>query len=177
LILQTPVVNVPADGIAVDIDGFTIPVIPPQEGTDPTIVVVIAGAVVNDSDGFFPPQAESPVAVDDLKLNQILGTAVTVQIVSNDTGSENDLDPTTVQLINTTGSPVSTLNVPGEGIWTIDPNTGDITFTPEMNFLGDPAPVNYTIKDSKGIESNTAKVTIDYQEPAEIIGTVWIDAK
>ncbi|KAG1694868.1 Serine-aspartate repeat-containing protein D [Nymphon striatum] len=146
-----------------------------SQGTDPTVVTVIAGSVANDIDGFSPPQPEPPVAVDDSKLNQPLGQAVTVKTVSNDSDPNNNLDPTTVKLLDPSGNPVTSLVVTGEGTWTVDPTSGDITFTPEAGFLGDPTPVKYTVKDTTNLESNIATVTIDYEEPAAIIGTVWLD--
>ncbi|KAG1694867.1 hypothetical protein GQR58_006813 [Nymphon striatum] len=116
-----------------------------------------------------------PVAEDDSKEDQRLGQPVTIQTVANDSDPENKLDPTSVKLRDPSGNPVTTLVVPGEGTWTVDPTTGDITFTPEPGYLGDPTPVDYTVKDTSGLESNIATVTIDYEEPAAIEGTVWLD--
>jgi uncharacterized repeat protein (TIGR01451 family)/fimbrial isopeptide formation D2 family protein len=117
-----------------------------------------------------------PVAEDDRKDDQRLGQPVTIQTVANDSDSGNNLDPTSVQLRDPSGNPVTTLVVSGEGIWTVDPVTGDITFTPETGYLGDPTPVEYTVKDKSGLESNIATVTIDYEEPAAIEGVVWLDS-
>jgi len=39
-----------------------------------------------------------------------------------------------------------------------------------------PTPIDYTIKDTSGLQSNVAKITIDYEEPAAITGTVWLDS-
>ncbi len=120
------------------------------------------------------PQS-NPVATDDEKLNQPLGTAVTLSVVDNDSDPENDLDPTTVKLVDPSGNPVTTLTVPNEGEWVVDPVTGAVTFTPENGFVADPTPVKYTVKDETGLESNQATVTIDYEAPAILVGTVWLD--
>ncbi|MEB8434566.1 Ig-like domain-containing protein, partial [Cocleimonas sp. KMM 6892] len=146
-----------------------------SQGSDPTVVNVIAGSVANDIDGFAPPQPKPPVAVDDSKQNQPLGQAVTVNTVSNDSDPDNNLDPTTVKLRDPSGNPVTSLIVEGEGTWSVNITTGDITFTPEAGFMGDPTPVDYTVKDTTGLESNVATVTVDYEEPAAITGTVWLD--
>ena len=37
------------------------------------------------------------------------------------------------------------LTIPNEGTWTVDPTTGDITFTPDAGFTGDPTPIRYTL--------------------------------
>ncbi|MEB8432362.1 SpaA isopeptide-forming pilin-related protein [Cocleimonas sp. KMM 6892] len=117
-----------------------------------------------------------PVAEDDSKEDQRLGQPVTIQTVANDSDPEDSLDPTSVKLRDPSGNSVTTLVIAGEGTWTVDPTTGDITFTPEPGYLGDPTPVDYTVKDTRGLESNIATVTIDYEEPAAIEGTVWLDS-
>ncbi|QTF72464.1 Ig-like domain-containing protein [Arthrobacter woluwensis] len=102
-----------------------------------------------------------PEATDDQSLNNKPGTAVKVPVLRNDKG---DLDPTTVKLKDKDGKPVSELTVPGEGKWTVDPKTGDVTFTPEDGFKGNPTPVDYTVKDKNGNETG-AKVTVTYLQP------------
>ena len=116
-----------------------------------------------------------PVANNDELRDQALGQPVTVAAVLNDADPDGNLDITTVQLIDSNGKSVTILRVSGEGVWNVDPETGDITFTPEKGFVGDPTPVQYTVKDTNGLESNQATVTIDYEEPAAIEGTVWLD--
>ena len=117
-----------------------------------------------------------PVALDDEKRDQEVGTAVTVKTVSNDTDSDGQIDPTTVKIVDGKDA-VTRLVVTGEGVWTVHPETGDITFTPESGFTGDPTPITYTVKDEDGLESNPATVTIDYKEAfATLKGTVWFDA-
>ena len=116
-----------------------------------------------------------PVAVDDSKTNQPLGQPVTIQTVSNDSDIDNNLAPNTVVLIGPTGLGLKQLVVDGEGTWVVDPTTGNITFTPEAGFIGDPSPVNYLVKDTTGLSSNLATIAIDYEEPAALTGTVWLD--
>ncbi len=96
------------------------------------------------------------------------GNPVTLDVVGNDTG-ENPLDPTTVKIIdpNNPGTPVTELTVPGEGVWTVDPVTGKITFTPETGFTGDPTPIKYTVEDDQGNVSSPATVTVDYPQTLE----------
>jgi len=170
--------TVPAGTTLVDIEQSDInPTFTRTEGTDPTTVIVPANGTATDVDGFAPPTVnpEPPVAENDEKHDQPLGQPVTVQTVLNDSDPEDSLDPTSVQLVDPSGNPVTTLDVPNEGVWTVDPVSGDITFTPEDGFVGNPTPVEYTVKDTTGLESNKATVTIDYVATASLTGTVWLD--
>ena len=101
----------------------------------------------------------------------------TVNVLGNDTG-DNPLDPTTVNLDpasvpGSTGTDtdgdgdIDEVVVPGEGTWTANPD-GTVTFTPEPGFVGDPTPIDYTVKDDEGTESAPATITIDYTQDASI---------
>lgn len=106
-----------------------------------------------------------PVAVNDEKLNNPTGTPVTVTALGNDSAtSPKTLNPASVQIVGTP-NPGAPLVVPGEGTWTVNTTTGEITFTPETGFTGDPTPIHYTVKDTAGLTSNTATVTITYGSP------------
>ena len=119
----------------------------------------------------------APLAVDDEKLDQPLSQPVTVSVVANDSDPEGNLDPTSVMLIDpATGAPVTVLPSAGEGVWRVDPVTGDVTFTPDPGFLSNPTPVEYFLSDTTDIASNPATITITFVEPARIAGTVWLDA-
>jgi len=122
-------------------------------------------------------QPEPPVTQDNSETDQPLGQPVTVSVLDNDSDPENNIDPTTVMIIDPiTGDPVTELMVPGEGTWIVDPVTGDITFTPEPGYVGDPTPIVYIVTDTTGLVSNPSTVTIDYEEPATLTGTVWLDS-
>jgi LPXTG-motif cell wall-anchored protein len=102
--------------------------------------------------------ADPPNAVNDEDLNNAIGEAVPVSVLTNDTGtivpsSLTFFDPTTNTAL------AGPLVVPGEGTWTI--GTGQITFTPEVGFKGDPTPVTYRITDTNG-QTDTATVTVTY---------------
>ncbi len=155
----------------------------PEAGflSDPTPVFYtisdINGLVSNEALITIDYPQTAPVANDDEKLNQPLGQPATVATVVNDEDPENNLDPTTVMLLDPdTANRVTTLTIPGEGVWTVDPATGDITFTPEPGYVEDPAPVQYTVSDTTGLESNIASVIVSYEEPAALEGIVWLDA-
>ena len=50
--------------------------------------------------------------------------------------------------------------MPGEGVWSYDETTGEISFDPIDGFTGDPTDIEYTIFDEDGNEST---------DPASII--------
>ena len=106
-----------------------------------------------------------PVAVDDVSIDNFVGTPVTVPVLANDTLGDAVV-PSTVQIVGTAkpGDPLVT----AEGTWTVNPSTGAITFTPTFGFAGDPAPIRYTVQDAQGNVSNAATVTIDYVDFAPI---------
>jgi len=154
----------------------------PQAGflKDPTPIFYtvsdITGLVSNQASITVDYPQTAPVANDDEKLEQPLAQPVTVATVANDTDPENNLDPTTVKLIDPeTGQRVTSLTVPGQGLWSVDPVSGDITFTPQPGYLDDPTPIQYTVFDTTGLESNLATVTVTFEEPASLEGTVWLD--
>jgi len=119
----------------------------------------------------------APLAVDDIKLDQPLGQPVALNIVQNDSDPESNLDPTTVLLIDPdTGLGVTTLVVPDQGEWQVDATTGIVTFTPLPYYIEDPTPVQYTVKDTTGLESNPALITVSFEEPAALEGIVWLDS-
>ena len=123
-----------------------------------------------------PNEPLPPVTQDDSETDVPLGQPVTISVLDNDSDPENNIDPTTVVIIDpNTGLPVTNLVVPGEGEWSVDPVTGAITFTPEPGYLGDPTPIQYTVTDTTGLVSNPSTVTIDYEPPATLTGTVWLD--
>ncbi|WP_227686672.1 Ig-like domain-containing protein, partial [Psychrobacter fozii] len=152
--------------------GFT-----PESGftADPTPV----NYVVSDTNGLQSNQSTvvidypqtAPIAEDDTVLGET-GQPITIDVVANDSDPENDLDPTTVKLIDpVTGDEVTSLVVDGEGTWQVDPMTGEVSFTPESGFITDPTPVDYVVSDTNGLQSNQATITADYPLIVSITGT------
>ena len=104
-----------------------------------------------------------PIATDDV-VSSNLTTIVTIQILSNDTTGDVVV-PATVSLINGTDTDsngtLNSLTIANEGTWTVNPTSGDLTFTPLSNFVGNPSQVSYTVKDAQNNVSNAAIVTIN----------------
>jgi len=104
---------------------------------------------------------QPPVATDDAVTGAPTNTPVVVPVLGNDNDPDGNLDPASVQIVGT-ANPGDPLVVPGEGTWSVDTSTGDITFTPEPGFTADPTPIDYTVADNDGNPSNPATVTIDF---------------
>jgi gliding motility-associated-like protein/uncharacterized repeat protein (TIGR01451 family) len=91
---------------------------------------------------------EPPVAVNDSRYDNIPGKSVTINILENDKLSDGssalpqlvtiDLDP----LMN--GLQVNK-EVQDEGVWTLNAETGIITFTPMPAYFSNPSPINYQL--------------------------------
>jgi uncharacterized repeat protein (TIGR01451 family) len=130
----------------------------PQDGYDgnPTPVTYEVASTAGDVAVARVVVTYLPQAADDADEGNARGTAVTVDVVGNDRGS---LDPTSVRLVGPGGDLVTTLTVAGQGVWSVDPRTGAITFTPEAGFTGDPDPVRYRVLDVEG-NPTTAQVRI-----------------
>ena len=111
-----------------------------------------------------------PEAAPDESLDNPAGTPVTVDPLANDSG---DFDPTTVMIIDpATGLPVASLVVPGEGTWDVDPATGEITFTPESGFEGNPTIIDYQVDTVTGetVESTVEVTYLPEAAPDESLG-------
>ena len=116
----------------------------------------------------------APVAVDDISSDNPIGTSVTLDVLANDSAAPGrTLDPTSVQITGT-AAPGESLTVPGEGVWSVNPATGAITFTPEAGFSGDPTPVTYRVADDQGNVSNPATVTVEYVTAAALSGRAYL---
>ncbi|MGL5829568.1 MAG: Ig-like domain-containing protein, partial [Angustibacter sp.] len=143
--------------------GFTGPATPvsyqvaDEDGTTATSTITITVTPVK------------PTAVDNTATTP-KDTNVTLDLPANDTpGSASaPLDSTTVQLKDPAdGTFKTTVTIPGEGKYTVDPATGKVTFDPEPTFAGTTAPLTYQIKDANGT-ATTAELTVVVKEGPKI---------
>ena len=108
----------------------------------------------------------APNAVNDTPLLvNLVGSNAVVNILANDLLSNgNPAAPTntTVDLDPTTPGVQTTLVVAGQGTWTYNPTTGNLTFAPLATFTGDPTPITYTLTETATGLTDTAIVTVDY---------------
>ena len=103
---------------------------------------------------------QPPVAADDSSLKNQPGP-VTLNVTNNDTDSDGDLDPGTVDLDPSTPGRQTIYVVPNQGLWQVD-DAGNVTFSPLPGFTTDPTPITYTVNDTGGLLSNVAKITVGY---------------
>ncbi|QFS85177.1 Ig-like domain-containing protein [Roseivivax sp. THAF197b] len=151
----------------------------PEAGftADPTpITYTVAdndGNVSNPASVALDFDAQSPTAVDDTVTGLPTNTPAVADVLGNDSDPDGTLDPATVQIAGTAAAG-DDLIVPGEGTWSVDTTTGEITFTPEAGFTADPTPITYTVADNDGNVSNPASVALDFdaQSPTAVDDTV-----
>ncbi len=118
-----------------------------------------------------------PVAVNDNSLANTAGTTANVMILVNDSDADGTIDPSSVNLTTPVGATniitdlsgdVIGFTVAGEGVWLYDNNTGELSFTPEAGFTGNPTDVEYTVRDNDGNTSNVATVNVEYTPAAPV---------
>ena len=99
----------------------------------------------------------APVANND-NTTTTANTAVTINVVTNDTDSDGAIDATTVDL-NTTQGGIQNSSTTTEGDYSVN-SSGVVTYTPATSFTGT-ASINYTVNDNAGATSNAASITIE----------------
>lgn len=113
---------------------------------------------VTDSLGFSDTATYTPTVVPPPTVAPDTNTGPydTNQVINpltNDSGSAAaSLNPTTVKLCTTATATAScngtTLTINGEGTYTVNPTTGEVTFDPLPTFSGTATPIKYVVKDS-----------------------------
>lgn len=101
----------------------------------------------------------APVAVNDNGATS-QNTAVTVNVVANDTDADGVVDFSKVDLNTATAGIQNSATTP-QGGWSVS-NIGIVTYTPTNNFTGS-ATLSYTVPDNSGAVSNAATITIAVQ--------------
>jgi hypothetical protein len=96
-----------------------------------------------------------PVAVDD-SVKTITETPIDINVLANDTDSDSGggLDVTSVTIV----SP------PSNGVVSVNPTTGVVTYTPNAGFAGNDL-FTYTVEDNDGAVSNVAQVSVFVNAP------------
>ncbi len=112
----------------------------------------------------------SPIALDDNSLDNDPGNDVTINILGNDKISDGNVatpQNASVVLNDPVKSPSNNPNSvqqPGEGSWTYDPATGNLTFIPEEGFTENPTPLTYSLIDISNDMTDDASVSITYKK-------------
>ena len=130
------------DGMIDDVDTLLDPTILPDEDGDDT-----------------PDYQEFDVVIfPDVLSNVELNTTGTVPVLAND--QVDAIDISTLQITGTK-NPGESLVVEGEGVWSIE-SDGSISFTPEADFVNDPADIAYSVEDKYGVRRPDVTVTVNY---------------
>ncbi|HOW26550.1 MAG TPA: hypothetical protein PK711_12885, partial [Bacteroidales bacterium] len=108
-----------------------------------------------------------PIANDDNSTGNTPGVNATLNLLTNDDlgdGSPATVGTTTVDLDPLTAGVQLTYTVAGEGTWTYDPLTGELTFNPDAGFTSDPTPITYVLTETLTGLTDDAVVTVTYTE-------------
>ena len=123
-----------------------------------------------------------PLAVDDT-VNAQRATQVVIYVLENDSNTSSPLDVSSLRLIDPSNeNEVETLNVLGEGTWNINID-GSVTFTPDADFVNNPTPIEYVVREVAGDVSNRATISIVYPDavddtiivPVDTIGDIRVN--
>jgi CshA-type fibril repeat protein len=123
----------------------------------------------NDDPTIINVSPRPPISTDD---NQSLQTGedAVIDIIKNDNAGVFPLNPQSVTLtepsnatnrVTDNDGDIIGFTVAGEGSWSVNPETGQVTFSPEDGYVGDPTPVEYTVADEQGNETSSM-ININY---------------
>jgi len=110
-----------------------------------------------------------PIAIDDDRVTTVVNQPVVIDVLANDFDPEGMLDPASISIVPGTG--------PTGGALTINPLTGQLTYTPNTGFLGLDS-FQYTVADldqTNKLTSNQATVSINVSAMAAATGIVLSD--
>ncbi|MDY6049675.1 MAG: G5 domain-containing protein [Corynebacterium sp.] len=173
---------------------------PRQEflGSAPAAVITTDGLSTELTSGYtpylFPPRVELPSGNETapaLGVPVVIGDDEDLIWAGGSGSAAFMVNKESIQLLpNTDGSTVSddgkTLTVPGEGTWSVtlvgdapapgaeDTRRVEFTFTPEKGFISDPTPLDYTAKNTDGVQSTTPGQIVasyPYATPADAVTT------
>ncbi|HNY01091.1 MAG TPA: hypothetical protein PKG48_00810, partial [Bacteroidales bacterium] len=106
-------------------------------------------------------------ANNDLSTGNTPGSDAVINVLANDLlfdGSTPLPSEVTVDLDPNTAGVQTTLTVAGQGTWTYNTTTGELTFNPDPGFTTDPSPITYVLTQISTGLSDDATVTVLYTE-------------
>ena len=118
-----------------------------------TLKVTDAAGLVSYFEKDIYPDCGGPVAVNDKGIFPALGMSSVIDVLANDQGNLN-------------ASSVSIVSLPSFGNATVNPSTGEVTYTRTSSATSDS--FSYTVEDTSGNPSNVAGVQIDQLGPPAI---------
>jgi CshA-type fibril repeat protein len=123
-------------------------------GTATPVPYRITNPIDESGDSTYTPTVTKPsIATPPAKTSTGVGTdPQDVTLTAPTSGQVDLMDGAT---------PTTTLTVPGEGTYVLDPGTGDVTFTPVLGFSGTATPITYRVTDAYGQHAtNTITPTV-----------------
>jgi CshA-type fibril repeat protein len=108
------------------------------------------------------PINDAPVANSDTATTNA-NTAITFNIINNDTDVDGKINPATIDLDPLTAGIQTSFTVANQGIFMADPTTGVVIFTPVKDYFGTVTPIIYQVCDTGTplpIQCDTAKIYI-----------------
>ncbi len=97
---------------------------------------------------------------------------VSVEVLPQRTQSVSITVPTggLARLLGPGNVALTTLDVPDEGRYVLDPATGVVTYTPALGFVGTPAPISYRVTDAYGQSADAEYAAGEVSALATVIG-------
>ncbi|MGM0621117.1 MAG: DUF7507 domain-containing protein, partial [Bacteroidota bacterium] len=108
-----------------------------------------------------------PVAVNDISSDNISGNSVTINILANDKLHDGDNAASEFVTIDLNPGQFGIQNefiVNGEGAWSYNLATGQVTFNPVAGFTTDPSPITYRLTENLTGRNDNANITVEYNE-------------
>ncbi|MGC9525527.1 MAG: Ig-like domain-containing protein, partial [Limnospira sp.] len=122
------------------------------------------GATSNPADITIEIANATPTAVDD-SARTAADTPVTFNITDNDTDSDGQIVPATVDLDPSTSATDGNFAIASQGQFEVD-EQGNLTFTPATGFSGT-VTIPYTVRDDDGTTSNLAEIAVTVEPLVE----------
>jgi CshA-type fibril repeat protein len=184
--LQSPEISVPTGGTLMLLDANSQPVntltttgqgeydvnaisnvmtftpVLPYVGTATPVKFRVTDSTARTGDAAYTPTVTAPAAPTPPALDTS-GTATAVQTAHATVPSGGSIT------LLTGGLPTNTITSSGEGVYTLAPSTGVISFAPQLGFSGDAAGVAYQVTNAYNSHgSNTYVPTVEKPEPPTV---------
>jgi CshA-type fibril repeat protein len=106
-----------------------------------------------------PNQIIPPSTTNDLACVATASTTASVSVTANDVAGSYTINSASVRLVDpTSGAPVTSVTIAGQGTYSVNTTTGVITFTPQAAYVR--SFITYVVSDNQGNISSPATLTV-----------------
>lgn len=106
-----------------------------------------------------PNQIIPPSTANDLACVATATTPASVSVTANDGAGSYAINPASVRLVDpTTGAPVTSVSITGQGTYSVNTTTGVVTFTPQAAYVR--SSITYVVNDAQGNVSSPATLSV-----------------